>query len=272
MTLIEPWDVDGLELLETRLTFFLWCATLTTVTLVSEGYVAYGIDLSHHQSPNSLPWKQFEGAVDFVFCRATYGAELRDRHATEHVRRSRAIGAKVGLYHFYRPIHSVAAQWDAFRAVADTIDLGVGDLVPALDIELDPFPKPGTKVEPSWSKPCEELAAKMADNYGDVLVYITQREWGELGKPQWVLERPLWVAHYTNASAPATPGDRQPTIWQHRVAPFMLNGPGGYDKARPELDQNRGLKPIPTIAQHPDEGFDMLRDKGVLECFDYTQL
>lgn len=234
--------------------------------------MSYGIDISHHQSPNSLPWKQLEGAVDFVICRSTYGAELRDRHVLEHVRRVRSIGAQVGLYHFYRPIHSVAQQWDAFRAVADAVELGVGDIVPALDIELDPFPKPGNKVDTSWSAPCEELANKMAELYGDVLIYVTQREWRQLGAPEWVLARPLWVAHYTSAPKPASPGNVEPVIWQHRVAPFVRNGAGGYDKARPELDQNRGLKPIPTIAQHPDEEFDDLRDKGVLECFEYTAL
>lgn len=232
----------------------------------------YGIDLSHHQQPSALPWKQFEGNVDFVICRATYGADLRDRACAEHLRRARAIGARVGLYHFYRPIQTVTAQWDAFRAVADAVGLGVGDVVPALDIEMDPFPKPGAHVDPTWSAPCHELAEKIADAYGDVMIYITQREWRLLGEPQWVLQRPLWVAHYTAAAKPATPGNAEPTIWQHRVAPFAPHGAGGYDSKRPLLDQNRGLRPLPTIAEYPDEGFDDLRDKGVLQCFEHTAL
>ena len=93
----------------------------------------FGIDLSHHQNPAQLAWSRFEGAVDFVICRAAYGAGLRDRHFEEHARRARAIGAKVGLYLFYRPIHSPAAHWDLFRSLADQIKLCEGDLVPALD-------------------------------------------------------------------------------------------------------------------------------------------
>lgn len=234
--------------------------------------MAYGIDLSHHQSPAGLPWSQFKGHTDFVYCRASYGAELRDRSTLEHVRRARDIGARIGLYHFFRPLHSVEAQWDLFQSVADAVGLGPGDLVPALDIERDPFPKPGVAVEPSWSAPCKQLADRFAAAYGNVVIYITQREWRQLGEPQWVLERPLWVAHYTAAAQPATPGNVAPIIWQHRVARFVPNGPGGYDKEHPLLDQNRGLGPIPTIGALPDEGFDDLRDKGVLECFEYSSL
>lgn len=232
----------------------------------------YGIDVSHHQNPATLPWAKFEGAVQFVICRSGYGAQLRDRQVAGHAARARSIGAKVGLYHFYRSIHTVQAQWELLRSVADQIGLTDGDIVPAIDIERDPVPGPGREVHPSWSAPCHEFVDRIVEEFGNAMVYITQREWKMLGSPAWVLERPLWVAHYTNASKPATPNDVQATIWQHRVGRFDPKGPGGYDKEHPELDQNRALAPLPLMGPPSDHGIEDLLDRAALEHFEFTEL
>jgi GH25 family lysozyme M1 (1,4-beta-N-acetylmuramidase) len=226
--------------------------------------MTFGIDLSHHQVSAFQPWDKYQGKVDFVICRAAYGGLLRDREVVAHMGHARAIGAKVGLYQFFRPTQTVDQHWDEFRAVADLVKLGEGDLVPALDIERDPLPKPGVDVSPAWAARCEELVGRMVETYGDAMVYITQREWGMLGKPTWVLQRPLWVAHYTGMPLPATPGDASATIWQHRVGPFDPDGAGGYDKAHPDLDQNRGLKALLLIGAHSDAGLDDLCAQAVI--------
>jgi GH25 family lysozyme M1 (1,4-beta-N-acetylmuramidase) len=241
-------------------------------TKAPDGHMQFGIDLSHHQNPASLPWSRFEGTVDFVICRAAYGAGLRDRQVEEHVRRARSIGARVGLYLLYRPLHSIAAQWDLFRCVADQVRLGEGDLVPALDVEHDPLPRPGVDVSGEWSGPCQELAARMRESFGRPLIYLTQREWSMMGKPGWVLEHPLWVAHYTGAARPATPNGVSPTIWQYRVGPYDPQAPGGYDSQRPELDHNRALSGLPLIESRsadslPDQDLDDLRDSATLRLF-----
>jgi GH25 family lysozyme M1 (1,4-beta-N-acetylmuramidase) len=229
---------------------------------------SFGIDLSHHQSSAGQPWNRYEGKVQFVICRAAYGGELRDREVVNHMAHARKIGAKVGLYQFFRPSQSVSSHWDQLRAVAELVKLGEGDIVPALDIERDPFPKPGTDVSKAWSDKCEELVGKMVETFGDAMVYITQREWGMLGKPSWVLERPLWIAHYTAAAKPATPNNAEATIWQHRVAPFDPRGPGGYDKERPELDQNHGLKDLPLIGKPTDHGIEDELDANIITLSD----
>ena len=246
--------------------------------------IGYALDLSHFQNPATLPWRRFEGHVDAVIVRACYGAELRDKHAVEHVRRARDIGARCGLYFFYRHVHSVQKQLDLFRSVADDVGLREGDIVPSIDIEHDPFPAPGADVSPTWSKPAAELTARIVELYGDCMVYITQREWGMLGKPGWVTDRPLWTAHYRDG-APATPGNKPCVMHQHRVGPFVPNGPGGYDKVRPELDQNRILGPLPLITKRPansyllvdtreapDDGWDELRERVALAQFDWHEL
>lgn len=217
--------------------------------------IGYAIDVSHHQAPASLPWAEFAGKVDAVIVRASYGSELRDRHCVEHVNRARRISAKVGVYHFFRPQHTVQKQWDLLRSQCDYVGLRDGDIVPTIDIEHDPIPKPGRNVAPEWSGPAQELAALAHALYGDCMIYITQREWSMLGRPQWVLDRPLWVAHYTSAAAPATPGNRPAVMWQHRVGPFVHNGPGGYDAKAPMLDQNRILVPLPRVGRKPPDSY-----------------
>jgi len=212
--------------------------------------IGFGLDLSHHQSPGALPWASWRGKVDFVIARAGYGS-ARDRHVSEHVARARDIGAKVGLYLFFRPSEPIEPQLDTLLDVAEAVALGPGDIVPALDIEQDPIPSP-TPVAPSWSERCLKLVEAIEARFGGALVYITQREWSMLGKPEWVLKRPLWCAHYRDA-APATPGNVPATIHQHRVGAFDPHGPGGYTAPKDmphgaiQLDQNRLFLPLPLI-------------------------
>jgi len=208
--------------------------------------IGYGVDVSAYQDPATLPWKAFESGLKFAICRAAYGAELRDARVQEHARRFRDLAVNLGLYLFFRNIHNVRKQFDLLCSVADAVRLGEGDIYPAIDIEADTFPK-RRLVTPDWSGPAEELTNMIVERWGNCLVYITRAEWRAMGSPTWVLERPLWVANYTNAPAPYVPGDLVPTIWQHRVAPFELNGGGGYNKAAPLLDQNRLIQPLPII-------------------------
>lgn len=210
----------------------------------------FGIDVSHHQKPAALPWETFRVDSQFCICRATYGT-MRDREVAEHVRRARGVGLRVGLYHFFRPSQPAGDQFAAFLAAAQAAGYRPGDIVPALDVEADPIPKM-QQVSPAWQEGVKRMLGELADAFEALpLVYITQREFGMLGRPEWLLDHPLWVAHYTAAKEPATPAGKPWTIWQHRVGPYFPAGPGGYDQARPELDQNRARGPLPTVQAVP---------------------
>jgi hypothetical protein len=209
--------------------------------------LGYGIDVSHHQNPSTLPWDSFRGHVDFVIVRANYGTRL-DARAKEHIQRARDIGAKVGLYSFFVHNQPQADQYAALQTASYDCGITMDDIVPALDIEDDEIGH--VPVNPSWSAPCEAFVEQVSRDFGECLVYITQRGHSMLGKPEWVLHRPLWCAHYRDAP-PATPGNMPATIHQHYVGPFVPNHPGGYDKARPELDQNRLLLPLPLVGYRP---------------------
>jgi hypothetical protein len=215
--------------------------------------IGYGIDLSHHQAPDALPWETYRGRVDAVIVRATNGTTL-DRESTRHTAKARGIGATFGLYTFFRHEQAVADQFAALRVIADACRLGPGDIVPALDIEDDP--PNHSLIDPSWAAKAEELAGHIVDEWGGCIVYVTQRDWGRLGKPEWVLHLPLWVAHYTAAAKPASPAGMAPVLWQHRVGPFNPLGPGGVFAVlpgNPQVDQSRILAPLPLVGSRVTE-------------------
>lgn len=202
----------------------------------------YGVDVSHYQAPNApggIRWSALAASgCSFAMVRATYGTS-RDPSAAQHVAQARAAGIAVGLYHFFRFSQSITDQLAAFGSVALACAIRVGDIAPAIDIEDD-----GGPVLPSWSDSACVLAQGMTANFGDCTIYITQRGFGELGKPAWVLERGLWVAHYTGAPAPATPGNADWDMWQHRVGPWAFQGPGGA-YAPDGSPARRGVAPGP---------------------------
>ena len=214
--------------------------------------IGFGIDLSHHQNPATLPWETFRGQVDFVIVRASYGTHL-DECAKDHARCAREIGAKVGLYTFYRPGQLWTDQAAALESIADSIKLAPGDIVPALDIENDPFSTP-PEVSPSWSDACQRIIERWQNLYGDAMVYTSHYSFGLLGKPEWVLHRPLWTPNY-KVDKPATPGGMPATIWQHRVDIFDPNGPSTEPVPAPPgtVDQNRLLQPLPLVGYYPTD-------------------
>ncbi len=207
----------------------------------------YGCDVSHYQStkaPGGVPWSLLAQTARFVIVRATYGT-FRDPAMVDHVRAARAVGMKVGLYHFFRPTQSVDAQLAAFCAQALACGLRAGDIAPALDLEDDPKV---SEISPAWEAPAREMIDRLVANFGEAMVYITQRDFGRMGKPSWILDRPLWTAHYTGAPKPATPGNKACAIWQHRVGPYAADGPGGAFKPM-VLDQNRADGPLPLVTR-----------------------
>lgn len=207
-----------------------------------------GIDVSHFQNtaaPAGVLWSTIAQKCSFAIIRATYGSS-KDSSAPAHVKNARAAGLQVGLYHFFRSTQSLQDQLDAFCAQAITCGIGKGDIAPALDIEDDLT----AKLEPAWEANAHAFVTGLISEFGEAMVYTTQRDFGRLGKPSWVLDRPLWVAHYTAAAAPATPGNKPCAIWQRRVGPYQPDGPGGAIKPM-LLDQNVADGALPLCTMTP---------------------
>jgi hypothetical protein len=189
----------------------------------------FGIDVSHFQSPAApagVPWKQLRLKSSFVIVRASYGA-WADPNAVAHIRAARAEGFTVGLYHFFVSTQAIAAQLDVFCAQAVKCGVGNGDIVPALDLEDDGKNVLSKAMEPLARQACDTLSSE----FGSAMPYITQAGWHALGAPAWLLELPLWVAHYTNAPKPATPGNVPAAIWQNRVGLYAPGAPFNVKEA-----------------------------------------
>jgi len=200
----------------------------------------YAIDVSHHQAPSALDWTGMRRAgCDLCIVRLTYGTKL-DERAAEHVKRARDAGFAIGAYAFARPTERAVDQFLAFCAAADRAGYGLGeDVIPALDIEDDTSAGP---IGPEHADFFGEFAQFFRNwKSRGCFAYITQRDWNRLDKPAWVLDMPLFVAHYAPPSRPepATPNGMPWCIWQHRVGPFQMLGPSGYDREHPLLDQSR---------------------------------
>lgn len=201
-----------------------------------------GCDVSAFQAPGLVDWSRF----DFGIVRATYG-KSPDKSATDHAKRIRDAGKVLGLYHFFRADQPIEQQFEAFEGVATAVGLGPGDLLPAIDVE----DFPGHAIGPADVPELVEFGDACRVPWGDVILYVTQRDFGRLGKPQWVIERPLWVAHYPARFAtsplakPATPNNQPWSIWQCLVGPL---GQQLQDHKHPRaVDQNVAVDPLPTI-------------------------
>jgi len=178
-------------------------------------YPIHGVDLSSFQGTWLVPQ-----LIDFAIVRATFG-KTRDKRAVEHVEALRKRTAcAVGLYHFFVPGQDSSAQLAAFGDAADACGLTEGDLIPWVDIES---PKGDGSVPPcpEWCPQLLDVTRALREVYGQAGIYITARDFELLGKPQWMLELPLWVAHWrSTVGAYASPGGVPPTLVQYRVGPW----------------------------------------------------
>lgn len=209
----------------------------------------HGIDVSHHNRPD---WGRIARTSQFCWCRATYGT-MRDRLVASHVAAARQSGLQVGLYHFFRPTQDADEQADAFLSVCDSVGIGDGSLVHALDVEADTYPN-HQPVSKGWEPRVRRVADLLSQDAGQsCVVYTTQREWSQLGNPTWIRNHPLWVAHWIGTHEPTTPLDCNWAIHQYRVGtydPWESHHAGGPTQLG-ALDHNRARQPLPTIRTTP---------------------
>jgi GH25 family lysozyme M1 (1,4-beta-N-acetylmuramidase) len=169
-----------------------------------------GIDASHHQG--DINWNRVaESGHVFAFYKATEGATFTDN--TYAANRVEAADASIpfGAYHFARPQGGTiaAAQADAVSEAQHFLDVAQpapGDLLPVLDMEA--AGGLGANRLIAWTQAwLDEIAAAL-----DVrpLIYSGPSFWQtNMADTTTFAEQgfPLWIAHYTSASAPRTPAN-----------------------------------------------------------------
>lgn len=208
------------------------------VTLANDGYIA-GIDLSHHQSPATLPWEAIGQRFRFAYVRANYGIDP-DGAFLEHVRRARSVGLTVGAYIYVRQGNEenpqlAEAQLATLVAQMEAAGFDAGDLVPAVDIESsngskvrgDDGPLDPAKMLPRAKHITDAIVAR----FGSAVTYTERDIWKRLGSPAWMVAQPVWTSW--PFAGPPWPTDW--SIWQHKHG----------DNAKPfpnNLDQNFARK------------------------------
>lgn len=95
-----------------------------------------GIDVSHWQ--DRIDWARVaRSGVDFAWVKASEGTGLVDRRYRRNVTQARAAGIRVGAYHFAVPGRSPRDARRQADHLIRTARAQPGDLVPALDLEVD---------------------------------------------------------------------------------------------------------------------------------------
>ena len=204
-----------------------------------------GCDVSVYQPLALVDWSR----QDFGIARATYG-KSPDKSTVGHIERIRKAGKKVGLYHFFRADQAVDLQFAAFWSRCVDCSITTGDIVPAIDVE----DFPSHTIGPSDINALRVFCNLISGAFGcKPLIYITQRDWHRLGKPAWILEHPLWVAHYPGYGSlsplakPATPNGAPWRVWQCLVGPLDRRIQKHNDPKA--VDQNFASDPLPTIGE-----------------------
>jgi GH25 family lysozyme M1 (1,4-beta-N-acetylmuramidase) len=215
---------------------------------------AQGIDVSHYQG--SIDWTQTAAAATFAFAKATEGATLVDVTYPVNRMGAESVGVKLGAYHFARPSGSgdaaitadAIAEADFFLSIAQPQP---GDLPPVLDLETTGGLKPPDLL--TWTSAwLGEVTARTGVH---AIVYTSPNFWKNALDDSGLLAldgTPLWVAHWTTASAPLVPAENWGgagwTFWQ-------WTSHGRVPGIGPQVDRDRfktasvaaaAIQPYPT--------------------------
>jgi GH25 family lysozyme M1 (1,4-beta-N-acetylmuramidase) len=176
-----------------------------------------GIDVSHWQG--AINWASVAGAgKKFAIIKATESTNYVDpNYATNHAQ-AKAAGLWTGAYHFAQPsstANDAVLEADYFAA---HLNLGAGDLIPALDLEASG----GLSISAlqSWVMAfVNEVTAKVGSR---PMIYTSPAFWKKyMGDTTALADagyKTLWIAHW-NVTSPAVPasnwGGHGWTFWQY---------------------------------------------------------
>ena len=222
---------------------------MTNAKPTPSSFAPHGVDVSEFQRPALVPvWAEFE------IVRATFGTR-KDKRTREHARFARDTGRTLGLYAFFIPTVQVSDQLDAFGEQAAAVGFGAGDIVPWIDVEPTAL-SGGTAPCVAWAEPLRQMLDGLAEAWGGAGSYCDDQWWAALGKPSWLLERPLWSPEYRTAPGlPSTAGGVRPALWQYRVGPQARGALHrmGDDRKPGAIDHDCALGPLPLLGVEPEE-------------------
>ncbi|MFL6134078.1 MAG: glycoside hydrolase family 25 protein [Nocardioidaceae bacterium] len=203
----------------------------TAVAALAASTLAYadGVDVSHWQG--TIAWSKVDNAgIQFAFMKATEGATYTDPMLARNWAATQQVGIYRGAYHFARPsVGSAGTQARYFVSKVGSFKKP-GVLPPVLDLEVTGGLGPAslrTWVS-NWLTTVENLTGRRP------ILYFSPSFWEtRLGNSTAFTRYPLWIAHYTTASAPRVPGGWSTwTFWQRTNSGRVSGIPGDVDMNR----------------------------------------
>ena len=166
-----------------------------------------------------VDWREVkESGIDFVYVRAAYGTHP-DKFAVDYLKGARAAGLVCGVYHFLRTSEDYRQQIAVMTRQLELLEVGKGDLPPALDVEDNPhFDGPWNQANKDnyltalafWIK---EVRTKTGG--APPVLYTRAGFWEQLGNPAGFGDCPLWVASYGRAEPKLPTGWPDYHLWQY---------------------------------------------------------
>lgn len=175
-----------------------------------------GIDV--YAGDGAIEWdKVAEDGNAFVFVRGAYG-NVPDKTAAPNAAAARAVGMKVGVYHFFRARMDPESQLQALNQALDLVKAGAGDLPPVIDIEDNPhYDGPwDTADNASYLAGVADWVEQIKKRVGrPPIIYTRASFWAQLGNPPGYSGCPLWVASYRDNAPKLPAGWQQYAFWQY---------------------------------------------------------
>lgn len=231
-----------------------------------------GIDVSRWQQ--TIDWSKVAGSgMRFAIARATKGQHYVDPTFQTNVDGARAEGIVVGAYHRATPSGGANANTIDARAEADhylnVASPGVGDLIPALDIE-----ETGGLAPPDLVVWVKAWVTRVTNRLGvKPMLYASPNFWTvNMGNSMWFADHAyrLWLAHW-NVSSPTVPANgwqgRGWTFWQWTHKPGLPGVTTDLDRDRFD-GTNLVTARIARLTAAPGAGGSVTDVMGRLSCGD----
>jgi len=176
-------------------------------------FLAYGIDVSHHQDIINWPGVKASGRT-FAFVKASEGIGWSDELFRTNVLAATAEGIFVGPYHYALPhLNSPVSEAQWFLQVAGEF-ITRGFLPPALDLEEGQTM--GREALSSW---VHQFMGTVQSATGVTPFLYVSPAFASDYLDSSVSSYPLWVAHWTTAPSPNISWWDDWSFWQYAVGP-----------------------------------------------------
>lgn len=168
-----------------------------------EKFPVRGIDVSSHNGDMNLEDAARDG-IEFIFIKASEGADFRDKNFTINYKKAREAGLKIGAYHFFRfETDGVSQAINLLRAIGQRhLDLGI-----AVDVESH-----GNTMDVPPDSITDRLTAMVdfLNLCGHRVMFYSNRQ-GYYDYLSSTFEGyPLWICGFTE-----TPIQTEWTFWQY---------------------------------------------------------